>query len=352
MSSDNSPGSGSNQPPNGQDRYSRAKAAAAAPLQNQTGELNRRRDTARDRAIETLALQDRANRAQHHVGRSAEIDDISKLFGGGEPAEKSRKGGDGSDDRAPIPPKREPAGSAQDPSRADPADDIDPDQAERPNGPKTLADFAEEHELKVSELYKLAVTTDDGESYTLSELKDKAKAIATLDDREADFEDQRTEHFNMLAAQGEKIQALLGRLKAYVPAETLAKAAAEADGDPEAARAAAVQKLREWFPEWKDHQAQTRDREAVSKRLSAYGFSAYEVQSINEPRIIRFLVEACRRLDRYDKLRADGKRDMIPTTQEPSRRIKPSRTSSTDDRARQIAQSGDKIGGIATLLGG
>lgn len=315
---------------------------------------------------EIEAARAEANRPPRQSGRpidrrevrgSIDMDAIKGLLGGETPNDNS---GDGER------PSRRPNDSAargsehsdnpdrtgedQDQDRAAlELDEDDEDAPKRKTRPKTLADFAKENELDAAKLYDLHVAYDDGESVSLKDLKDHYRESGDLQRSRDDFEDYRTEAQNEVLLARQQIDGVLRRLTEVVPAEHLARAFTDYQADAAERARADKQRLREWFPEWDDAQTKAADKAKLTETLKSYGFSSFEVDTIQDARIIRFGIHAMRLMDRYKRLKANFEREKVPSKAPPSRQ--PARRPDRSETAKRQAEGGDVVGAVATLIG-
>jgi hypothetical protein len=340
MSADNSPRSDSSQ-----NRYQRA-AADQKPA-TATAEPNARPNERQREATRRQAEDDRRKR-----GQARKIDEVSALFGspgapevsGDDAAAHGKTESDDSAGRGSAPPSDRPA--------------LELDEDERDEGEgqkkrkkqKTVVDFAAEHEIEPKAIYELAVPLEAGqEPVTVAALKDHYKATRDFETKRDEFEDWQ-QH-----AQGEVIQArsqlddVVMRLTSVVPPDVLARAFTDMQADSTAALEKARGQLSEWFPEWSDVQVKIRDRTRLEEVLATYGFNKFEIGAVRDARLIKFAMDAIRKGDRYDRLKA-GTREKIPS-KEPTSQRKPRQPNATD-QAREIAKKGDIVGGVVKLLGG
>lgn len=341
-------------------RYDRAarEALASAPADL---EAQRQADRSARAEARHAAEQERQARRERNRGRAQELEDIAAIFKTPEDdkdpdqAARRKPGGDRPDaqqdgsagDRGEKPPRDRPA------LEFDDDDDAGEDQraARRKRGEaRTLAELAEEHELDVKQLYAATVEIDgEDEPVSVGELKDRVKKLRDFEDREADFEDSRAEAQNEIMTARLQIDNVLARLTKVVPADQLARAFADMEFDQSARLEKARAQIQEWFPEWKDVQVKIRDRERLETVLASYGFNKFEVGAVQDARLVKFAMDAIRKCDRYDRLRAESKREKQPSRQEPSRGARPRKQSATD-RAEQQAKT-DPVGAVATLMG-
>lgn len=358
MSADSSRESGSSRPQSGTDnRSSRYQRAAERVETTAPRELERQRqaddDRRRQAATERQARQDRGER-----GRSKIMNDVAALLdgddsAGGRPSPNGRE----REQAPPRPDPQKPGRSDGDPATDRPGLELDDEPGEdqakpKPRkGGKTLADFAAEHELEAKELFGLVVSFEEGgpEPVTIGELKDAFKAGRDLDSERDQFEDWRVGSQNEILQARSEIEATVQELAREVPPEAMARATARARDALAAQVERSKAQLTEWFPEWRDAQVKIRDRESFTKLMATYGFSSAEVGGVLDARLIKFGMDAMRLMDRYKRLR-EGERERKPSTQPPAKH-KPKAVNATDRVKDQVAK-GDKVGAVATLLGG
>jgi hypothetical protein len=339
MSADNLPRSDSNQ-----NRYQRATADQKPATA--TAEPNAQPNVRQREATRRQAEDDRRKR-----GQARKIDEVSALFGSPGAPEKS------GDDAAAHGKTESDDSAGRERLKSDrPALELDEDERDEGEGQKkrkkqkTVVEFAEEHELKPEAIFDLAIPLEAGqEPVTLGQLKDHFKATRDFETKRDEFEDWQ-QH-----AQGEVIQArsqlddVVMRLTSVVPPDVLARAFTDMQADSTAALEKARGQLNEWFPEWSDVQVKIRDRTRLEEVLGTYGFNKFEVGAVRDARLIKFAMDAIRKGDRYDRLKA-GTREKIPS-KEPTSQRKPRQPNATD-QAKAIAEKGDKVGAVVKLLGG
>jgi hypothetical protein len=347
MSADSSQPSESNRTsPKNNGRYERA-AQQALPAERASQREATRKQAEQDRAAH-------AAEREKLRGKAAEIDDISALLGAPESKKPDRSdrsvhsardaddGAGRSGAEAPLRPDR-PALELDD-------DEADDDQPKRRKKAKTLQAFVEEHELEPKAIYDLEISLEEGdEPVTIGKLKDHFKETRDLDQRRDEFEEWQTQSQNEVLTARMQIEQVLARVTDVVPPEVLARAFADMQADSTARLEKSRQQLAEWFPQWRDAQAKARDRERLEAALGSYGFSKFEVGAVQDARLVKFAMDAVNLMDRHKRLREDFQRDKKPS-KEPASQRKERRISSTD-RAKQIAASGDIVGGVAALIG-
>jgi|AP12_2_1047962.scaffolds.fasta_scaffold04375_3 hypothetical protein len=164
--------------------------------------------------------------------------------------------------------------------------------------PKDLNALAERLGVEVAELYKLTVPgSQEGESFTLGQLKDEQQKRSEFTVRELAFEEQRSKR----EAELMRAQAELEEIMAHLPKEALKsdnlRAAAtrlEARASKERARTLDV------IPEWRDESRRTSDLAAMVEHLKGYGFPTTFLTTINDHRTVRYIRENWLRQQRIE----------------------------------------------------
>jgi hypothetical protein len=230
-------------------------------------------------------------------------------------------------------------------------DDLDPaEKRAKSKKSKTISDLAEEMGVEAKELYDVSVAfDDDDEPMTIGAMKDRIKEVREFERSRDDFEDYRTDSMNEVLSARQQIDGVMQRVMQTIPPEQLQHAFGDYIQQHQQRVGEARKQLREFFPEWSDANRQQADREALDKHLTTYGFSTFEVDNLQDARLIRFAVHAMRLKDRYDRMKADlaQYRDKVPTKTPTSRRA--ARTDPSAQAQKQAA-SGDKIGAVASLI--
>jgi hypothetical protein len=231
-------------------------------------------------------------------------------------------------------------------------DDLDPaERKAKKSKSRTVSDFAEEMGVDAKALYELAVPfDDDDEPMTVGAMKDRIKEVRDFERRRDEHEDWRTESMNEVLSARQQIDGVMQRVMQTIPRETLENAFGDYIQQHQGRVAEARKQLREYFPEWNDASVAAKDREDLDTHLETYGFSKFEIDNLQDARLIRFAVHAMRLMGRYKRMKEEVTkyRDKIPTTAPTSRRAVRQDPSA---RADTLAKSGDKLGAIASLIG-
>jgi hypothetical protein len=230
-------------------------------------------------------------------------------------------------------------------------DDLDPaEKRAKASKSKTISDMADEMGVDAKELYELSVAfDDDGEPMTIGAMKDRIKEVRDFERSRDDFEDYRTDSMNEVLSARQQIDGVMQRIMSTIPKETLEHHFGDYIQQHQQRVGEARKQLREFFPEWSDASRQASDREALDAHLTTYGFTKFEVDNMQDARLIRFAVHAMRLKDRYDRMKAQLSqyRDKVPTKTPTSRRAARNDPSAN---AQKQAASGDKIGAVASLI--
>ena len=215
---------------------------------------------------------------------------------------------------------------------------------------KTISDLAEEMGVDPKELYEVSVAfDDDDEPMSIGAMKDRIKEVRDFERSRDDFEDYRTDSMNEVLSARQQIDGVMQRIMQFIPQEQLQHAFGDYMQQHQQRVGEARKQLREFFPEWSDASRMQADREALDEHLTTYGFTKFEVDNLQDARLIRFAVHAMRLKQRYDRMKEDlaKYRDKIPTKAPTSRRAARNDPSAN---AQKQAAAGDKIGAVASLI--
>jgi hypothetical protein len=230
-------------------------------------------------------------------------------------------------------------------------DDLDPaEKRAKSKKSKTISDLAEEMGVDPKELYEVSVAfDDDDEPMSIGAMKDRIKEVRDFERSRDDFEDYRTDSMNEVLSARQQIDGVMQRIMQFIPQEQLQHAFGDYMQQHQQRVGEARKQLREFFPEWSDASRMQADREALDEHLTTYGFTKFEVDNLQDARLIRFAVHAMRLKQRYDRMKEDlaKYRDKIPTKAPTSRRAARNDPSAN---AQKQAAAGDKIGAVASLI--
>lgn len=233
--------------------------------------------------------------------------------------------------------------------------DDDDDDAESGRKPKKkaargIAEFAQELQLDPKEIYGLAVPGDDGaEPLTIGQMKDQLKAVREHQAKVDQFEDDRAEAMNEVFVARQQIDDLLSRVKRVVTPQQFAAVFDDVEQTGRARLETARKQVLEFFPEWRDAAVMNAARARMTEKLGSYGFRPVEIDTLQDARMIKFVEDALRLKDRYDRVKAAKKLD-IASSDAPSGRKQPRQSSQQAVDA--MVRDGDQIGAIAKLIEG
>jgi len=257
---------------------------------------------------------------------------------------------DGQDGELDTPP---PPGSQHDQQRPafeldDDDDEAEPERKPRKVKSKTLGEFAEELEVAPKAIYDLALTVKDGETpVTIGQLKDHYKATKDFDRTAQEFEDYRVQSQNEIIKGRNELDAVLGRIAAVVPRESMEHILVGVRDQAAQQKASCQKELREFFPEWDDDDIRRKAGKRMAGWLVSYGLPAEMLNNLYDAKVIRLLYHMGTKAERYDRLRA-GEREKRPSVEPKSSRRKPAPTPT--ETARERIHKGDRVGAVAALL--
>ena len=217
----------------------------------------------------------------------------------------------------------------------------------KPAKPENLAQLAEALGVEVADLYAIEIPFDagDGESKTrtLGEIKD---AIADNDSLEVDrlaFEETRRDAEKEFRKNSQDLADIVAALpRAALSKDLLQKVATKRAELVERENRMTLKTIREW----NDQDVEARDRQAMQKHLSEYGFPEGYLDELVDHRTLAFLRDATQRKMRIDAALAQV-RKVSKTGHKPS--TKPSRKAAPkpERRARRV---NSQISQVADLL--
>lgn len=170
--------------------------------------------------------------------------------------------------------------------------------------PVTLSTLAEHLGIESADLYEVEIPVGNGESVSLSELKDNFKEYGPANEYSAKIKERE----ETLEKQLLQTRSELSRLMSFVP-ENVRNSMIEAARDSQQAwEKDQHNAVLEAVPEWKDSDARASDRDAIVGMLSEYGFSAQEVGYTQDARTLRFMRDAMRDRKRLAELETAAKK--------------------------------------------
>jgi hypothetical protein len=161
--------------------------------------------------------------------------------------------------------------------------------AEKKAAPEMFNDLAESVGIELDDLYKLKVSTKDGETVTIEELKALQTSSDEIVVRGLEFEEQMAEKESGLRqAQNE-----LAEVVASLPNGTITPAVLEKLREKNATRKE-VENTRTMtaIPSWKDEATRTKELTGMAAHLERFGFPANHLASVQDHRQIVFIRES------------------------------------------------------------
>lgn len=247
--------------------------------------------------------ESRTNRARPDTLR-----DLAAALAGGENPDTDDEGAEGADE----------GGNPDD-------DKAGTGEGESLKPPETLADAAKALKLDVADLYKLTIPDphNEGESFTLGELKDAHNQRSEFTVTQLEWEESRAQQQSELLRAQQEIEELLS----HVPKRLLETDALKAAKDRLDARA-----NREWqktlsaIPGWKNEATRKEERAAISEHLQNYGFPKEFINMVFDSRMVRYFRENWQREKRMNdalamvrKKQGDAGKPAKPTGRSPSK---------------------------------
>jgi hypothetical protein len=191
-------------------------------------------------------------------------------------------------------------------------------EGESQNKPARLIDQAEKLGLKPEDLYKLTVAFDNGKSLTVGELKDIAAKHTDYEASSLALESRRQEQESKFTRMHGELRELVAALpESARNSKALAAAAQRFEARVTEARAETDAAI----DGWKDNaERRTADKAAMGKFLAEYGFEAGYLDTVLDPRTVRFVHDAWKLSDRVKGVLAKVKRaapDKKPASSKP-----------------------------------
>ena len=155
--------------------------------------------------------------------------------------------------------------------------------------PEMFNDLADSLGIELDDLYKLKVSTTDGETITIEELKALNGTQDELTIRELEFEESRsTKEGELRQAQNE-----LAEIVSSLPDGTLQPAMLEKLRAKNAARVQVEQQRTvEAIPTWSDETARTKDMTGMISHLERFGFAKDYLSGVMDHRQLVFIRES------------------------------------------------------------
>ena len=164
--------------------------------------------------------------------------------------------------------------------------------------PEMFNDLAGSLGIELEDLYKLKVSTTDGKTVTIEELKALQGTQDDLTIRELEFEESRvSKESGLRQAQNEIAQLVAALPEGTVKPEVLDKLRAQ-----NAARVTVEQQRTvEAIPSWSNDETRTADMTGMITHLEGYGFPKTYLQTVSDHRQIVFIRESYLREQRIQK---------------------------------------------------
>lgn len=180
--------------------------------------------------------------------------------------------------------------------------------------PKMFNDLAESLDIELDDLYALQVTTSDGETVSVQELKALAIKQDDIVLRELEFEETRTaKEGDLRQAQNELAEVVAGLPDGTLKPEVLEKLRVKNAKRKEVEQSRTIDAI----PTWKDTETRTKDLTGMAAHLERFGFPATYLASVVDHRQFVFIRESYLREQRIkaalDKVRAGAPNPTTPT---------------------------------------
>jgi len=180
--------------------------------------------------------------------------------------------------------------------------------------PKMFNDLAEANGIELDDLYKLQVTTADGKTVSIEELKSLQTKQDDIVLRELEFEETRANKEGDLR----QAQSELAEIVAALPDGTIKPAVLEKLRAKNATRVELEQtRTLSAIPTWEDEATRTRDLTGMSTHLERFGFPENYLGTVVDHRMFVFIRESHLREQRIknalEKVRSGKPNPMTPT---------------------------------------
>jgi hypothetical protein len=180
--------------------------------------------------------------------------------------------------------------------------------------PEMFNDLAEAHGIKLDDLYKLKVTTADGETVTIEELKSLQTKQDDIVLRDLEFEETRAGKEGQLRQAQNEISEIVAAL----PAGTIKPAMLDKLRAKNVARVELEQsRTLTAIPTWSDEPTRTSDMKGMTTHLERFGFPSDYLGSVVDHRMFVFIRESHLREQRIknalERVRAGKPNPTTPT---------------------------------------
>lgn len=265
----------------------------------------------------------------------SELESVAALLRGDEPDKGDQDGGD------------EPRGEREPDQVDDGADESEakPERAEKQGAPKTLNDLAERLGVKAADLYALEIPHgDNGESFTLGELKDIGATKDSLEVDRLNWEESKAKkEREFLRAQSELSELVSMLPKSAISQELLDNVARRRAATAEREEAATLRVI----DAWQDGDVRAREEKQIDGMLEEYGLPRGYLNTILDHRVRALLRDSMLR-----KQRIEAALEQVKTVRKPghSPSKRPQRPSSSSSRQSRRPSSQNKTAQVAELL--
>ena len=224
---------------------------------------------------------------------------------------------------------------------------------EEPPPALTPANLAERLGLKPAELFEqFQIPVDGGDSMTLGEFKDAGVEFRGLKAAQDELAEAKITFENNVMLQRQTLRKAMENLS---PDALTPELIAHVQEEQQQYITTERQALHNVRPDLRDPAKWDQTRELLVAHLKPYGFSPIEIDSISDHRLAKYVIDNAERMQRVEKLNADGiEVEKTPKLQAPSKEpASPSRRA----KEKPAAKSGkprtlqDKAGEVAALLG-
>lgn len=178
--------------------------------------------------------------------------------------------------------------------------DSEPSSKPKLKPPKTLKELSEATGLSEEDLYKMAVPdgSEEGKSYSLSELKDAATKLNGVELRELELEERASTREASLNRMQSEIEELFKLIPEKFRTPELVE---QISSKREATILRERQKALQVIPEWNDQTTREKEIGGIIEHLADYGLPPSYLQGVADHRLLRYIRENWRRHDRVTK---------------------------------------------------
>lgn len=190
--------------------------------------------------------------------------------------------------------------------------------------PKMFNDLAEANGIELDDLYKLEVTTADGKTVSIEELKSLQTKQDEIVLRELEFEETKASREGDLR----QAQSELAEIVSALPEGTIKPAVLEKLRAKNAARVELEQtRTLSAIPTWKDETTRTKEMTGMTTHLERFGFPSNYLSTVVDHKMFVFIRESHLREQRIknalDRVRAGKPNPTTPTKTAARPAVKP-----------------------------